>query len=101
MPDILRFPTRMNCSGIDLVSAIDRMPPDSFPFLNNVRVVQEGRIESRPGYTSQITLNDTPNSIRRLNDPDKSFSPQGYIYVGGWRVTSLALIQDSPAILYP
>jgi hypothetical protein len=75
----------MSCNGIDLVSPIDRMPPGNFPYLFNVRVVEEGRIEGRPGYTDLMGLldGDIPNSIRRLNDPDKSYSPAGYIYVGG------------------
>ncbi len=67
----------MECKGIDLVNPIDRMPPGYFPYLFNVRVLQEGRIEGRPGYQPLISLVDTPNSVRRLNRPN------GHIYVGG------------------
>lgn len=77
MPDIFRLPLRMDCTGLDLVHPIDRMPPGSFPYLFNVRVLSEGRIEGRPGYVRFIQLADTPNSIRRLNHPG------GHIYVGG------------------
>lgn len=83
MPDIARPSLRMDCTGIDLVHPLDRMPPGSFGYLFNVRVLQEGRLEGRPGYTSLISLSDAPNSIRRLNDPSKLRSPQGYAYVGG------------------
>lgn len=86
MPDILRAPTRMNCNGIDLVHPPDRMPPDYFPYLSNARVVEEGRIESRPGYSSFVPgpLPITAlHSIRRLNDAAKVYSPDGYTYVVG------------------
>ena len=75
----------MNCLGIDLVNPLDRMAPGFFGYLFNARVIEEGRIEGRPGYSSLISLtgSDTPNSIRRLNDPDMSTSPEGYTYIGG------------------
>ena len=83
MPDIFRLPLRMDCSGVDYTHAVDRMPPGSFPYLQNARVIVEGALDGRPGYTSLLTLNDQPNSIRRLNDPDESHADLGYIYVGG------------------
>lgn len=84
MPDVSRVPFRFDCQGgLDLVHPIDRMPPGHYPYLFNVRVIQEGRIEGRPGYSEQIVLQDQPNSIRRLNDPSKQLSGAGYIYVGG------------------
>jgi hypothetical protein len=52
----------------------------------NTRVVVEGRLDARPGYTRHIAispLTTIPNSIRRLNDPDHSFLPTGFTYVGG------------------
>ena len=84
MPEISRLPMRMNCErGLDLVSPIDRMPPGSFPYLFNARVLVEGRLDGRPGYVRYIGLSDSPNSIRRLNDPGFSYTPSGYTYVGG------------------
>ena len=86
MPEIARWPQRMTCEGgLDLVSPIDRMPPGSFSYLINARVIQEGRLEGRPGYSPFIQLSgsDTPNSIRVLNDPDKSYAPLGFTFVGG------------------
>jgi hypothetical protein len=94
MPEIFRVPYRFNCAGIDLVHPVDRMPPGYYPYLANARVVEEGRIDGRPGYTgpanstypNYITLqtpSNIPNSIRRLNDPSMVYSIYGYIYVGG------------------
>ena len=83
MPDISRIPLRMDCTGIDLVHPIDKMPPGSFPYLFNARVLVEGRLDGRPGYTLQSNLPSAPNSIRRLNDPAKLYSPNGYTYLGG------------------
>ena len=84
MPDIQRLPIRMNVgTGLDLVHPLDRMPDGSFPYLLNARVVEEGRIDGRPGYSSIMQLSDPPNSVRRLNDPSLVYSPAGYIYVGG------------------
>src|SRR5258706_3665514 len=59
----------MDCSGIDLVHPVDRLPPGYFPYLFNVRVVQEGRLESRPGYTLSSSVAASLHSIRRLNYP--------------------------------
>jgi hypothetical protein len=73
----------MDCDGINLTSPIDRMPPKSFPYLFNTRVIEEGRLDGRPGYTIISNLPSQPNSIRRLNDPGKFYSPDGYTYVGG------------------
>jgi hypothetical protein len=70
----------MDCKGIDLNHPIDRMPPGSFPFIQNVRVVDEGRLDGRPGYATSIPpLPSAPNSIRRLNDPANN----SYVFVGG------------------
>lgn len=79
MPDVIRTQTRLDCLGIHLASPIDRMPPGKFPYLFNCRVIEEGRLESRPGYNNLLQLRDVPNSIRRLNDP----STGTHIYVGG------------------
>jgi len=84
MPEILRQPVRMDCNGVDLVHPVDRMPPGYFPFLQNTRVVSEGRIDARPGYNQFIAPSGSGyHSIRRLNDPDGSYAPDGYIYVAG------------------
>jgi len=85
VPNIARVPLRMNCSGLNLVEAIDRMTPGNFPYLFNVRVLEEGRIDGRPGYTEYLNLQggDFPNSIRRFNDPDFTQVTSGYTFIGG------------------
>lgn len=77
MPDVTRLALRMDCNGLDLVHPLDRMPKGSFGYLFNARVLSEGRIDGRPGYTNYIDLPDIPNSIRRLN------SVGSYALVGG------------------
>lgn len=77
MPELFRIPLRMVCTGIDLVNPIDRQPPGSFPYLFNCRVIEEGRLDGRPGYGPFLSLSSPPNSIRRLN------GPAGFIFVGG------------------
>jgi hypothetical protein len=70
----------MNCLGVDLVSPVDRMPPGTFPYLANVRVLEEGRIDSRPGYADfnpTALSSNLLHSIRRLN------TSTGYTYVLG------------------
>lgn len=88
MPEIQRQATRMDCRGLDLVHPIDRMPPGSFPQLTNCRVVEEGRIESRPGYSQYENV--AAHSMRRLNDPDLSFAANGYTNVVGSGTSLLA-----------
>lgn len=62
------------------------MLPGSVQYLFNCRVVTEGILEARPGYTPYGTGVGGPkllHSIRRLNDPDESLAPSGYIYIVG------------------
>jgi hypothetical protein len=76
----------MDCSGIDLVHPVDRMPPGSFPYLFNTRVISEGRIDGRPGYSvfgAGVGGPKLLHSIRRLNDPDESLVSSGYTYIVG------------------
>jgi len=85
---------RMDCKGLDIAHPVDRIPPGYFPYLLNARVVTEGCIEGRPGYTgpansvypNYISVQSppaVPNSVRRLNDPSGVYASGGYIYVGG------------------
>lgn len=86
MPEVLRSPLRMDCNGIDITAPLDRIPPGFFPYLQNVRVIDEGRIESRPGYIqfqTSASASGGLHSIRRLNDEDFTLAPQGYIYIAG------------------
>jgi len=86
VPDILRIPYRLDCAGgIDLVSPIDRQPPGCFPFYSNIRVVSEGRIEARQGYTRYTPASIGAvniHSFRRLNDATGYYVPS-YTYLAG------------------
>lgn len=82
MPDVIRLATRMNCRGITLAHPLDRIPEDYYPYLQNTRVLVEGRIESRPGYTTFGAVAGA-HSLRRLNDTAEFYAPTGYIYVAG------------------
>ncbi len=86
MPQIKGDPHRMDCGGVDLVHAIDKMPPGAFPYLMNARVVQEGRIDARPGYSLWLTMNGGPNllhSMRVMNDVDLVYNAGGSIQFFG------------------
>lgn len=88
----------MNCTGVDLVNPVDRMPPGAFPYLNNVRVIEEGRLESRPGYTAfsaPATATKLLHSIRRLNDQDATIAPSGYTYIVGNGTTLMSGIESA------
>ena len=99
MPEIIRQQVRMNSeAGLDLVSPVDRMPPGAFQRLTNVRAVQEGRLDGRPGYTTYGNGVGGPkllHSIRRLNDEDRSVAAAGYSYVVGNGTTIDAGVETS------
>jgi hypothetical protein len=98
MPDILRQNVRFECNGIDLVHPIDRQPGGCYPYLSNVRVTQEGRLESRPGYSAVggvASGTKKLHSIRRLNDTSLAYAAVGYTYVAGNDTTLLAGIESA------
>ena len=97
MPEILRDPHRMLCAGVDLVHPVDRMPEGAFPYLLNMRVVQESRLEMRPGYTlyDKITPAGYIHSFRRLNDPGLIYAPMGYTNIVGIGTNLYSGVQGS------
>lgn len=99
MPDILREPHRAVCLGLDLVHPVDRMPEGAFPYLLNMRVLQEGRLEARPGYGSYDSVSsvDVLHSIRRLNDVAEVYASSGYTNIVGNGTTLWAGPQGSLA----
>lgn len=63
---------RLNCLGLDVNRPLDSIKEGKFPYLQNVRAYQAGRIESRLGLTdiNAVVTGQTPvHSCRRLNDP--------------------------------
>jgi len=85
MPQIARQTLKMDYAGLDLASPLDKMTPGHFPFVSNIRMIQEGRIEGRPGsFPFSTPISDLQmHSIRRLNDVANAFATSGYIYVVG------------------
>ena len=87
MPEVVRLNVRMTSEvGLDLVHPLDRMPNGSYPYLSNARVIQEGRIDARPGYSTVNLSAASPSllhSIRRLNDSRLVYATDGYTYIVG------------------
>lgn len=82
-------------TGLDLVHPVDRQPPGAFPVEINTRVVEEGRLEARPGYSLYDGTAPNPHSMRRLNDPDDSVSASGYTNIVGSGISLFAGPQGS------
>src|SRR5215471_6654791 len=70
-----RDTNRFNSLGLDLNRPVDSVKQDKYPFLQNVRSYQAGRLEPREGLTSfgVVVAGQSPvHSERRLNDPANS-----------------------------
>src|SRR5215510_12666210 len=70
-----RETNRFNCLGIDANRPVDSVKQDKFPFLQNMRSYQDGRLEPREGLTNinTVVAGQSPEqTIRRLNDPSIS-----------------------------
>ncbi len=66
-----RQPQKFLSLGVDVNHPTNLMPPGKFPFLQNVRGFQEGRLEARPGEIRihADSLGSNPvHSISRMND---------------------------------
>src|SRR5208282_3388593 len=73
MSDVTRATVRANLSGVSLNAPVDDpriAAAFKFPYLQNVRSYQSGRIETRPGFSKISTAAATApvHSIRRLNN---------------------------------
>jgi hypothetical protein len=76
---------RLGLHGIDLVHAIDRLPPGKSPFCQNVRAYLLGGIIGRNLLTAALyTLAAAVHTLRRLNDgTNPSALPSGYSIING------------------
>lgn len=63
--------TRVGRKGLQLVKAIDDLDPQELSRMSNLRSLQGGMLEVRPGQTALATTTGTDrvHSITRLNDP--------------------------------
>lgn len=60
---------RFFCSGVDLIHAPDISPQGKYPFLENARSYQEGRVSARTGLTKiGTTVDGDIHSLVRVND---------------------------------
>lgn len=82
MPIPTRQGWKMNCRGVNLSVPIDQVPAGDYPYLNNVRVVQQGSIESRPGQAYVTNPSGNVHSIRRLNNLNPEGGADHQLFIG-------------------
>lgn len=69
MAEIQRFPIKMLCNGMVISLAGDLMPKGKFHFLQNIRIFEEGVLESRPMLSSFLDLQTAvakPTLIKKI-----------------------------------
>ena len=87
MPDLLRTPNKLVCKGVDLYNPVDMIPEGYFPVLKNVRALQNGLVQGRPGNAQLYQSTSTPtHSIRRLNNQLPGASPAWTLFSGAGTV---------------
>jgi hypothetical protein len=75
---------RIDFHGMDTLHPPDEMPPNKYPFAQNIRRNLKGRTTGRPTQSTPVlSLASAPHSMRRLNDTTPDGPPQGYIVVSG------------------
>lgn len=70
MPAYSRQPVKAALRGLNLRDPIDALPQGDYPYLQNVRAVEQGTIISRPGQAPiyGTPLADPVHTVRRLNN---------------------------------
>ena len=109
IPDYIRF----GLDGLDLSSAADVVPGEKYGRLTNLRQVERGAWQTRPGLTSLATAGTHHHTIARLNDPQgatftRIFGIDTHLYYGqagaltqadtGYSGSPLALVQARPPL---
>jgi hypothetical protein len=75
---------RLDFGGLNLVNPIDQMPPNKYPFAQNVRRYLKGGIKGRNLLTGAIyTLAAAVHTIRRLNDATPNGPADGFTLING------------------
>lgn len=83
MPDLKRIPVKLNCKGVDLQHTVDEIPEGFYTRLNNVRALQQGEIQARPGTAVTATAgNPTVHTVRRLNNLLPGAVPDWTLFTG-------------------
>lgn len=85
MADYSRKLQRFICKGVNVTLPVDLMPAGKYPILKNVRVRQQGVIESRDGIQAvngSALAQLLVHSVRRLTDPSPGASPAWTRVVG-------------------
>lgn len=76
--------TRLDFGGIDLVHPVDQLPPNKFPYAQNVRRYKKMAIVGRNLLTGALyTLSAAVHSIKRLNDSTPNGPSDGYTLING------------------
>lgn len=84
-----RVQRRFDCQGINLVRALDNLPPGKYGILQNVRSYSQGEITARAGLTFQTggTFDAPVHSLQRFDDPTPfATNPQRYFIGGGTKL---------------
>ena len=75
---------RLDFGGIDLVHPVDQMPPNKFPYAQNIRRYKKLAIMGRNLLTGALyTLSAAVHSIKRLNDSTPNGPSDGYTLING------------------
>ena len=75
---------RLQIGGMDTVHPPDKMPPNKYPFLQNVRAYLRDRIAGRATQDSSVlSYPSAVHSLRRLNDTTPHGPASGYVLIVG------------------
>jgi len=71
---------RIQFRGINTVLPPDRMPPNKYPFAQNIRAYLRDRVEGRATQDSSVeTLPFAVHTLRRLNDTTPQDRPRVHL----------------------
>ena len=75
---------RFQMGGINTILPADALPPNKYPFLQNVRSYLQGRITGRATQTAAtLTLGAAVHTMRRLNDVSPNGPAKGFALISG------------------
>jgi len=75
---------RLDFGGLDLVHPPDLMPPNKYPYAQNIRRIIKGAVKGRNLLTGALyTLAAAVHSLRRINDSTPAGPSSGYSIING------------------